>query len=81
MIKCEIHDYVEIAVMYRYQLSLLLVDKSQIQGKAVNLIINPQRHECLVLENNDGLREIMLDSIKNITAVTQNPHFKTVEIN
>ena len=37
VIDCELHDFVEVACMYRYQLRLILKDGQVIEGKAVDI--------------------------------------------
>ena len=80
MISCEKHDYVEIACMYRLPVELLLHDGAKVAGTAVDVRSNANRQECLILEREGELSHIVLDSVKQMRALVENPHFDKVDL-
>lgn len=81
MIKCDLHDYVEIACMYHFEVRLELKTGDSVQGEAVNIENNHQRQECLLIENASGKHLVVLDSVEKMQAITKNPHFDSVLLN
>lgn len=43
LISCELHDYIEVVCMYRYQIRLVLKDDSTIEGKARDILTTPDK--------------------------------------
>ncbi|WP_299798267.1 Rho-binding antiterminator [uncultured Shewanella sp.] len=80
MIRCDIHDYIEIACLYRIELLLTLRSGEEVVGVAKTTCIDDHRKECIVIESGGESVSIVLDSIKRMTAVTENPHFNSVNI-
>jgi Rho-binding antiterminator len=88
LISCDIHDYVEIACMYRFEVKLVVkigqvkngqVKNGQIvQGIAFQTTYNKNREECVVLKTEKGNEEIVLEQIASMEAVTKNPHFEKI---
>ena len=37
-ISCDLHDYIEVACMYGYQVRLILKDQSTVEGKAKDIL-------------------------------------------
>ena len=75
MISCHIHDYIEIACLYGYQIKLELNDGSYVQGKALTTLTTQDKRELLKLE----CTEVDLEQIRVMTALTDNPHFSSVQ--
>jgi len=80
MIRCDIHDYIEIACLYRIEVLLTLRSGEEIIGVASTTNIDAQRQECIVIECAEEPVSVVLDTIKTMTAVTANPHFSNVNI-
>lgn len=78
MISCANHDYVEIACMYRFVVKLVLRNGEIVQGKALQTAYNENREECIVLDTERGNKQIVLEQVASIEAVTQNPHFEKI---
>jgi Rho-binding antiterminator len=80
MIKCDIHDYVEIACLYKIEVLLTLHSGEEITGVASTTSINSDKHEMLVITQGEDTQGVVLDMIKNMRALTSNPHFSSVDI-
>jgi len=85
-IQCQLYDYIEIACLRHYSLSIKLLDGKEVKGRAETTKIE-DKQEFLVVsveidQNSKKERiSIRLDKIKSITALDENAGFKTVEIN
>ena len=78
MISCHIHDYVEIACLYRIKIKLAFIDGNSIIGSGKTTLYNKNKEECLLLQTEKGDIEVVLTKIKMMTACDDNPHFKSV---
>lgn len=76
-ISCELHDFVEVACMYGYQLKLILKNNQVIEGKAIDIVNSPERRECLVIDN-DSRQQIELTQLAKMQVLT--PHAKFNEV-
>ncbi|MDP5293316.1 Rho-binding antiterminator [Oceanimonas sp. CHS3-5] len=81
MMSCEQHDYIEIACLYRYAVTLTLVSGEQVSGMALNTTRNTDKEECLTLLIGNEVRLLPLASLARMTAVQPNPHFVQVDFN
>ncbi|TQV88395.1 Rho-binding antiterminator [Aliikangiella coralliicola] len=86
IINCNIHDYIEIACMYSFEIELSLNDGTNTIGRAVTTIIqtdsetqtNTGKAEYLVLQSEKERKNVLLSSIKKMRAITVNPHFDII---
>jgi len=83
MISCDLHDYIEIACMYRLPIELQLKDGVTQQGIAMDIAKNANGEECLLLSSDqtDSSAEsslVVLDQIKTMRALVSTPHFDVV---
>jgi Rho-binding antiterminator len=76
-ISCELHDFVEVACMYGYQLKLFLKNNQVIEGKAIDIVNSPEKRECLVIEN-DSRQQIELTQLARMQVLTPNAKFNEV---
>ena len=76
-ISCELHDFVEVACMYGYQLRLILKNNQIIEGKAIDIVKSPERRECLVIDNDSKL-QIELTQLAKMQVLTPNAKFTEV---
>ncbi len=76
MISCELHDFVEVACMYGYQLRLILKSGDTIEGKAIDILSADQR-ELLVIENGEK-QQIDLTLLAKMQVLTPNAKFSEV---
>jgi len=79
MITCSNYDYIEIACLYKYPVTLILKDSSKINGTARDIIVNSNRQECVVLKKDDQTKTVPLEQIVRMEAGQENPHFKQVK--
>ncbi|MDH5480886.1 MAG: Rho-binding antiterminator [Nitrosomonas sp.] len=77
-ISCELHDFVEVACMYGYQLKLTLKDSQTMEGKAIDIICSTNTGECLVIDNQGTKQQIELTKLAKMEVTTPNSKFKEV---
>jgi Rho-binding antiterminator len=78
-IECELHDYVEIACLYGYQLLIELADGSRFKAKAVTTR-NTKEEEFLVLMDSEAQGKVRLDQLLAITALDEGAKFSRVQL-
>lgn len=78
MLSCDIHDFVEIACTYRFDVVLTLNNGEQVEGKAIDTCLNPQRQECLKLQTTNNMMFVELMQVVSMQAKQKNPHFDHV---
>lgn len=66
-IRCELHDYLEIACMRGYLVDIELLDGRQLQAKAITTHTTPDRSEWLEVTQDQTRQKIRLDQIHAIT--------------
>ncbi len=76
-ISCELHDFIEVACMYGYQLKLFLKNNQIIEGKAVDIVNSPEKQECLIIDN-DSRQHIELTQLVKMQVLTPNAKFSEV---
>ncbi|OXY81315.1 Rho-binding antiterminator [Oceanimonas doudoroffii] len=79
MLSCDQYDYIEIACLYHYAITLTLVSGEVISGTALDTARNEARAECIKLAVGDGERLLPLVSLTHMTAAQPNPHFTQVD--
>ncbi len=77
-ISCELHDFVEVACMYGYQLKLILKDQQTLEGKAIDIVNSADKGECLLIVNNDTKQQIALTQLAKMEVTTPNAKFSEV---
>ena len=77
IISCALHDYIEIACVYAYQVKLQLKNGHSIEGKVVDLVTSPEKREYLLIE---GQRQIKIEliEIKELQVLTPHAKFQKV---
>ena len=81
MIKCDIHDYVEIACIYRFEVEIFMLDNKRVRGYAKTIKLNEERRECLLLITSNSEKMIILSEVKYMRSLTNNPHFELINLN
>ncbi|MCB1976685.1 MAG: Rho-binding antiterminator [Nitrosomonas sp.] len=77
VISCELHDFVEVACMYKYQLKLTLKNGEVIEGKAIDILsINQQ--ERLVVDDSGEKKQVDLMVLAKMQVLTPNAKFSEV---
>ena len=79
MLSCELHDYVEIACLYRFEIILKLRNKKSVQGIATTTETTPDKQEWLFLENKGQIQKFNLTELVSMQAMTTNQHFDRVD--
>lgn len=76
-ISCELHDFVEVACMYGYQLKLILKNNQIVEGKALDIVTSPKKRECLVIDS-DEIQQVELTQLVKMQVLTPNAKFSEV---
>lgn len=77
VISCELHDYIEIACLYGYQVKLLLKDHRCVEGRALDTLSTEDKCEYLLIDNGETQR-IALHELKSLQVLTANAQFSEV---
>ncbi|GAB4265315.1 MAG: Rho-binding antiterminator [Methylomicrobium sp.] len=77
LIACELHDYVEIACLHRYEVKLTLTDNRCVRGKALDISTEPDKREYLLVENG-AKQKIELTQIVTLETLTPGARFQHV---
>ena len=80
-IACQLYDYIEIACMYKLEVSAVLKSGELKNGKALNTVIDKRSDaptECIQMRINGNVENIALNEIAQLHAITDNPHFSSV---
>lgn len=78
IIDCELHDYLEVACLYGYEVRLTLKNQQMIQGKAKNIITTAEKREFLIVENVQGSQQAELIQLQKLQVITPNAQFKEI---
>ena len=77
-ISCELHDHIEVACLFGYELDVTLVDGSHVRGRA-STTKTALGSESLVLENRSGKCDIPLHEILTISVLTPGARFQELQ--
>ncbi|TSE32903.1 MULTISPECIES: Rho-binding antiterminator [Tepidimonas] len=77
-IDCHLHDYLEIACLYRYRLLLELVDGGRLEADAISTETRPSKEEFLLVASESGQQALRLDLLLAITPLTPGARFGRV---
>lgn len=75
---CDLHDYLEIACLYHYDLRVELVSGNSFIAQALTTFTAESKEEYLVLESDTGRHEMRLDHLAAITPLNPNARFGRV---
>ena len=76
MISCNQHDYIEIVCMYHYPIKLTLKSGDIIEGIALDTQRNDQRDECIKIDIEGVEKLVVLEEIKMLEVMVENPHIQ-----
>lgn len=79
IIDCAVHDYVELACMYGFDLTLKLDDDTTRKGKALDVTVDTNRDECLLLEEEGKTLQVVLNRVKSMRVINDNPRFEVID--
>ncbi len=77
-ISCELHDFVEVACMYGYQVRLTLKNGQTIEGKAIDIVTSAEKRECLIIDG-DTRQHIDLTELAKMQTLNPNAKFHEVK--
>lgn len=78
MMTCDQHDYVEIACMYHYPVKLTLKSGAELKGRPLDTQRNKLQQECIKMQLEDSISLVLLDSMVQMEAQIDNPHFHVI---
>lgn len=74
---CDLHDYLEIACMYRYSVKLTLRDHQTLEGTTLDTMTGADKREYLVIDTGEK-QQIELGQLKKLQVLTPNAQFTEV---
>ncbi|MEX1214512.1 Rho-binding antiterminator [Saccharospirillum sp.] len=78
ILDCDLHDYLEIACMHRYDLLVELLSGGQFNARALTTYTAKGKGEYLVLEADAGQQEVRIDRLLAITPLNPKACFGRV---
>ncbi|MFB9886313.1 Rho-binding antiterminator [Balneatrix alpica] len=72
---CDLHDYLEIACLFHYQLLIELTDGSRLQALPLTTRTASDQCEYLEVETAQGRQSLRLDQLLAITPVAEQARF------
>ncbi|GIU54139.1 MULTISPECIES: Rho-binding antiterminator [Shewanella] len=84
MLRCDLHDYLEIMCLYQYQVELTMLDNSVINGQFFDTgftEINGNKKEVIKGAINDDNSQVIveIEQIKSVKVLTPNPVFSDID--
>lgn len=76
---CDLHDYLEIACLYGYRLRIELDDGSWLTARALDTRTLANKEEMLLVETAGAQRQLRLDRLRAVTALTPGARFGRIE--
>ena len=77
---CDLYDYLELACLHGYRLQIELVEGPSFVARALDTRTAPSKEEFLLLQTEDGQREVRLDQLRAITPLDPDASFGRVEL-
>jgi Rho-binding antiterminator len=81
ILKCDLHDYLEIACLFKIEVEITLIDATQVIGLPITTTIDSDRNECLVMIINNKKRLIQTNVLDQMRAMVANQHFDIIKFN
>ncbi len=80
-LQCDLHDYIEIACMYQYQVKITTKSGLKMVGTPITTGIDSTRSEFLLLVQQDSKIEqrILMDNLSKMRILTPNAKFENIE--
>lgn len=81
LISCELFDYIEIACMFSYKVTLTLEDNQEITGTAISTRTSKEKTEYLVFapEGSSDTREVETAQMVKMTVLTPGARFRQID--
>ncbi|MFT5757436.1 MAG: Rho-binding antiterminator [Alteromonadaceae bacterium] len=82
ILDCNLHDYIEIACMYKIEILLTIKGDSKLIGTPITTTIIKNSGEFLVFKAKHTDESILIDllSLKSMQAISSNPHFDNISL-
>jgi Rho-binding antiterminator len=77
IIPCDLHDYIEVACLYGYEVKLKLKDDQVLTGKAINVVTSEDKHEYLIIDNGQK-QQVDLAQLEYLHVLTPNAKFQDI---
>lgn len=78
IIDCELHDHIEVACMYGYQVRLVLKNQQVVEGKAKDLVTTAEKREFMIVGNEQGPEQVELIQLERMQVLTTGALFKEI---
>ena len=78
-ISCALYDYIEIACMHRYDVTVWLDDGRMIAGRATNTAVGKERVEYFLITVDGELTEVPMHRLSCMETNTPGASFKKVD--
>ncbi len=79
MISCGEYDYIEIVCLYRYPVRLTMKSGNFVDGVAFDTQRDDKKNECIKVTLEDDVSKlIVLDEIRSLEVLVDNPHFTKI---
>lgn len=79
MLKCDLHDYLEIICMFHYSVKVITKKGASHSGLAEDVLLSDKRQEVLRIKTVDQDQiEVVTEEIEEIQVITPNARFQTV---
>ncbi|MEM1437809.1 MAG: Rho-binding antiterminator [Pseudomonadota bacterium] len=79
-IACDLHDHIEVACLYRYELEVHLADGTVVTGRALTTQTRRDKTEHLILGTNEDSRPVPLHDIRRIDVTTPGARFTSLSL-
>ncbi len=82
ILACDLHDYIEIACMFRYRVTITLKSGASFLGTAHNTLTNQEKQEYMILcpENTASPQhKILLTELSSMTVLNSSSRFSHVD--
>ena len=77
-IDCAVHDYVETACLFHYEVRVTLAGGEHIEGRAETIKLRDDRTEVLILTTHEELKEVVLNEATRLEVLTPGARFDSV---
>lgn len=78
MLKCDLHDYLEIASMFAIPVALTSATGERVEGVIADIFINEDRQECVRVVNQEQSSVVLTGHLTSMKALVNNTHFDHV---
>jgi Rho-binding antiterminator len=78
-IDCTLHDHLEIACLFHYQVQLKLKNGATVTGEAQTTTTWPNRSETLAVLTKAGTEHVPLEQLSHMLILTENARFLQVD--